>query len=328
MSMTEPSGPDAPRSRACAPGQPVSLTGLEAWEAAVSDRVDEHFLQSVVLASPHFSAAHRQAVDGALDYAQGHAAFQATVSDSGQFFLCGVALYMDASGGLTHRRLRGLMGDSGIISAGRASALLWRLRLGKFIEPLDGHAGEGLLKRFVPTRAMEDAFRERFRVDLRAIERLEPAIAPVLARLDEPAIFRGMIRQMGDDLISAAVREEPRLKAYNLVAARTAGVLVMYELAASVKAEGDFPCCGLAGTTVAGLARQFGVSRSHVLGLLRQMEAAGFIRFDEDSGRPVILPLMRDALRLSEALVFMGQIRAAHRVLVTTATVGACPAGI
>lgn len=323
MSLVELGGPDGPRSRGRAPGQAAPATGLEAWEAAVGDRVDEAFLQSVVLASPEFSRAHRQAVEGALAYARGHAAFQATVSDAGQFFLCGVALYMDASGGLTHRRLRGLMGDSGIISAGRASALLWRLRLGKFIEPLDNGAGEGLLKRFVPTRAMEDAFRERFRVDLRAIERFEPAIAPVLARLDEPAIFRGMIRQMGDDLISAAVREEPRLTAYNLIAARTAGVLVMYELAASVKDEDDFPRCGLAGASVAGLARQFNVSRSHALSLLRQMAAAGFIRFDADTGRAVILPPMREALRLSEGLVFMGQIRAAHRVLVATGTASA-----
>lgn len=315
VELGEPGGPQ-PRSPAREPKQ--LLTGLEAWESAVSDRVHEDFLQTVVLADPRFAQAHRQAVEGALAYSQGHAAFQATVSDSGQFFLCGVALYMDASGGLTHRRLRSLMGDSGIISAGRASALLWRLRLGKFIEPFDGDTGEGLLKRFVPTRTMEDAFRERFRVDLRAIETLEPAIEPVLARLDEPAVFRGMIRQMGDDLISAAAREEPRLRAYNLIAARTAGVLVMYELLVSVKGDGDFPVCGLAGTTVAGLSRQFGVSRSHVLSLLRQMEAAGLIRFDAGSGRPVILPPMRDALRLAEALVFMGQIRAAHRVLVAT----------
>lgn len=324
MALVNLSRSDGPRSPGLAPEPYGPLTGLEAWEAAVSDRVHEDFLQSVVLASPRFSEAHRRAVEGALAYAQGHAAFQATVSDTGQFFLCGVALYMDASGGLTHRRLRGLMGDSGIISAGRASALLWRLRRGGFIEPFDGDAGKGLLKRFVPTQAMEDAFRERFRVDLRAIESLEPAIAPVLTRLDEPAIFRGMIRQMGDDLISAAMREEPRLKAYNLIAARTAGVLVMYELATSVKDEGDFPACGLVGTSVAGLARRFGVSRSHALSLLRQMAEAGFIRFDADSGRPVILPPMREALRLSGALVFMGQIRAAHRVLVAT---GAASAG-
>ncbi|MCF8506359.1 MAG: hypothetical protein K9G59_15715 [Caulobacter sp.] len=316
MSSAELNGPNGPRSRGQAFDSRVPLTGLEAWEAAVSDQVHEDFLQSVVLASPGFPEAHRQAVEGALAYAHGHTAFQATVSDAGQFFLCGVALYMDASGGLTHRRLRGLMGDSGLISAGRASALLWRLRLGKFIEPLDGDAGKGLLKRFVPTRAMEDAFRERFRVDLQAITILEPAIAPVLARLDEPAVFRGLIRQMGDDLISAAVREEPRLKVYNRIAARTAGVLVMYELVTSVTGEGDFPCCGVAATSVAGLARKFGVSRSHILSLLRQMEAAGFIRFDADSGRPVILPPMREALRLCEALVFMGQIRAGHRVLV------------
>lgn len=318
MALVELCGPDGSQPGGSAPGALEPPTGLEAWEAAVSDRVHEDFLQTVVLASPRFAQAHRQAVEGALAYAQGHAAFQATVSDSGQFFLCGVALYMDATGGLTHRRLRSLMGDSGLISAGRASALLWRLRLGKFIEPFDGDTGEGLLKRFVPTRAMEDAFRERFRVDLRAIEHLEPGIAPVLARLDEPAVFRGMIRQMGDDLISAAVREEPRLKPYSLIAARTAGVLVMYALVSAVQDEGEFPCCGLAGVTVAGLSRQFGVSRSHVLGLLRQMESIGFVRFDAASGRPVILPPMREALRLSEALVFMGQIRAAHRVLVET----------
>lgn len=318
MGLVDMKQPGGPRLSAGQVDPPRRLTGLEAWEAAVGERVSEDFLQTAVLSSPRFSPAHRQAVEGALAYSQGHAAFQATVSDAGHFFLCGVALYMDASGGLTHRRLRRLMGDSGLISAGRASALLWRLRLGRFIEPLDGDVGEGLLKRFVPTRAMEDAFRERFRVDLRAIVALEPAIAPALARLDEPAIFRGLIRQMGDDLISAAGREEPRLQAFNLIAARTVGVLVMYDLAASVTDDGEFPACGVANVSVAGLARRFKVSRSHVLSLLRQMETAGFITFDSATGRPVIQPPMRDALRLYGALVFMGQIRAAHRVLAAT----------
>jgi len=295
----------------------VRPTGLEPWDAAVPDHVSEDFLQSVVLANPHFMAAHRQVIAGALAYSQGHAAFQSTMTDNGQFFLCGIALYMDATGGLTHRRLRALMGDTGILSAGRASALLWRLRLGKFIEPLDGDTGQGLTKRFIPTRAMEDAFRARMRIDLTAIQLIEPAIAAVLNRLDEPEIFRGIVRQMGDDLMSAAVRPETRLAAYNQIASRTAGVLTMYELAASVETDdGAFPSCGVANVSVAGLARQFKVSRSHALSLLRQLEKIGFIAFDPSSGKPVIRPPMRDAMRLNAALVFMGLIRAGHRSLV------------
>lgn len=311
-------GPKSPRKGA--PANPVvhdpASTGLEKWEAAVGERVSEDFLQTVVLADPRFPAAHRQSVDSALAYSQGHAAFQATVSDMGQYFLCSLAIYMDVSGGLTHRRIRALMGDTGILSAGRASALLWRLRMGKFIEPLDSDAGKGLTKRFAPTQTLADAFHERLWLDFRALETLEPAVAPLLARFREPEVFSLIIRLMGDDMISSATRMDPRLTALHDIGARSAGILIMYDLAASVPGDGAFPACGQVTSSVAGLSRKFGVSRSHVLSLLRQMEATGFITFDTASGRPAIQPPLRDALRRFQGLIATGQLRVAHRVLV------------
>lgn len=288
-------------------------TGLEKWDIAFGERVPEDFLQREVLGAPGFAAAHRAAIEGALEYSQGHAAFQSTVSDIGQFFLCSLALYLDASGGLSHRRLRDLIGGTGLISEGRASAVLWRLRLGKFVEPDD--VGEGKLKRFVPTRAMEEAFRERVRVDIAALVSLDPAAAALLARLDEPEVFKPFIRQMGDDMIASAGKPDPRLEAFYKVAARTMGVLIIYELVRTTPDDGSYPPRGLSAASVAGLARRFKVSRSHVLSLLRQMETLGFLAFDPKTGRPVLREALSEALRVFQALVFTGQLRAAHRAL-------------
>ena len=298
-------------------------TGLEKWEAAVGDYVSEEVLQTVVLADPRFSACHRKYVEGALAYAGENAAFQTIASDMGQYFLCSIAVYMDASGGLTHRRLRALMGDAGILSAGRATALLWRLRLGKFIEPVDTDAGEGLLKQFVPTPAMVQAFRERLRVDFGALAILEPAVEPLLARFDEPDMYRLIIQLMGEDLIGSAARPDSRLEEFHMIAARAAGVLIMYDMAASVESADDFPASGPVTSSVAALARRFGVSRSHVLSLLRQMEKARFTTFDAATGRVMVQPLMRETLRHFQGVVATGQLRVAHRVL---AAIPASPA--
>ena len=81
-------------------------------------------------------------------------------------------------------------------------------------------------------------------------------------------------------------------------------------------ADEAFPVCGITTATVAGLAKKFRASRSHMLSLLRLMEKLGFITFDPASGRPVVQPAMRDAMRLCEALVFIGEIRAVHRVMI------------
>lgn len=276
-------------------------TGLEKWNLTGSERVPEDFLQHEVLGHPAFAQAQNTAMAGALAFCDSHTEFQATISDMGSFFLCVLALYLDASGGIVHRRLRELTGGSGILSAGRASAILWRLRHGNFIEPAPQADGAS---RFVPTVMMRRAFQDRMRADYDALLLMEPGLVRMLERIDSPLVFNAFIQQMGEDFLASVSRPDPHLGDFLTVAARSYGCIIMYAVALAPEVP-----------QVAPLARRFGVSRSHVLRIFRHMESLGYL---ETRGEErLVTPLFRRLLARFQGLVFAGELSAAHKALLT-----------
>jgi hypothetical protein len=281
-------------------------TGLERWDWAGQSAVPEPSLRAV-MDHPAFAGAHRQAIEGALGFAQRNPAFQAMMLDTGGFFLCFVTLYMHATTGITHRRLRELAGG-GMLSAGRATALLWRLRHGRFVE-------QGAGRSYVPTQILRDGMRRRLRIEFEALLPLEPGVRVILDRFDQDAMFDGFVRAMGSVMLEDVRRPAiiPRLEAFDRIGARAAGILTIYALVGALPEQPVYPPSGVPPVSVSGLARRFGVSRRQILRLLREMEEAGFIAGAGEGWE--VLPELGAVLRLFQAAAFAQFLRAGHRTL-------------
>jgi len=282
---------------------------VERWDWNDPAPVPPDYIRNILCTHPAFSAAHRQSVFGALAFADAHPRFQEQVPDIGTLFLCCAALYMDCSGGLTHRRLREMMGRSTLLSAGRASAILWRLRLGKLIEPDPGGG-----RSFVPTTSMRDGLLGRFALDLGPIALLEPGFAPVAERFDERDVSCAYVCAMAEDIIrNLDPQPYAELNPFYELAGRNNAILILYALLEGVPADGNFPPVGESAVTVSSLARRFNLSRSHVLRVLRHMEELGLIETREAAR--YLTPALADTLRFFQGVSFCTYLRAAAKAL-------------
>ena len=266
---------------------------------------------------PRLTEAMRHSVTRALEYYRANPLMHRNLKDVGRFVLGAVALYLDATGGLTHRRLRTLSGQSGLISAGAASAVLLRLRLIGYVTP-EGPQVNGQIKLYRPTAAMSEAFRERLRIELEAASVFNPRVAAVLQRLGEPEVFPTLMAILGPDTIAAARHPHPDTAGLDRISTRTAGMMLMFRILSEADQGGDFPPAGEVAISVSGLAREFEVSRSHVLTVLRDAEQAGLMTRVEGDGRWRLEPQLGEAFRTFYAVLYMGMVksaRAAHAAM-------------
>ena len=188
------------------------------------------------LARPGMDDAIRRSVLGAVAYYDAAPTLHRDVKDVSRFLLGVLALYLDASGGLTHRRLRELSGKSGILSAGTATAVLLRLQMIGYVTRAD--AANGHSRPYKPTPAMEAAFRGRMRIEFEALTHLTDETSEMLARFDEPAVFSMLMAMMGDQSMMAAGSPNPDIAAFNALAVRSAGLLILFEVMAKADTGG------------------------------------------------------------------------------------------
>jgi len=260
---------------------------------------------------PRLEGAMRHSVTRALAYYRANPLMHRNLKDVGRFILGVVALYLDATGGLTHRRLRALSGQSGLISAGAASAVLLRLRLIGYVTA-HGPQVNGQIKLYRPTPTMAAAFRERMRIELEAAAVFNPRVGPILERLDDPEVFPSLMAVLGDDTINAARHPHPDTVGLDRISTRTAGMMILYRILSDADQGGAFPPLGEVAVSVSGLAREFEVSRSHVLTILRDAEQCGLMSRLEGEGHWRLEPAMAQAFRTFYAVIYMGVIKGAR----------------
>lgn len=261
---------------------------------------------NVLCAHPQFDTAMRHSVRSALDYFHTNPVLHRNVKDVGRLILGVVALYLDATGGLTHRRLRTLSGQTGVISAGTATAVLFRMRTIGYVVR-DEAGGAGVPRRYRPTPEMIQTFHDRMKIELDSAAMLVPEVAPICDRLGEPRVFAAVFTALGREAIVAASQPRAELDVLNRLAVRSAGMLVFYDLlAAADDGVGPFGGPGEVEISVSALARKYEISRSHVLSLLRDLEAAEFVRRAGRDGRWALLPALGESLRKFFGVVYLG----------------------
>lgn len=282
----------------------VGLTTLTTTAAADPDLFDARL--QTLCAHPKFDDAMRHSVRAALAYFQINPLLHRNVKDVGRLILGVVALYLDATGGLTHRRLRTLSGQTGVISAGTATAVLFRMRAIGYVVRDEGGVG-GVARRYRPTPEMIETFHDRMKIELDAAAMLMPQIAPITDRLGEPQVFAAVFTALGRESIVAASQPRAELDVLNRLAVRSAGMLVLYDLIAAAD-DGVSPFGGPCEVeiSVSALARKYEISRSHVLSLLRDLEAADFVCRAGRDGLWALRPALSESLRKFFGVIYLG----------------------
>src|ERR1700753_1491958 len=134
---------------------------LERWERELGETSAE--LVASVRSHPRFGEAVRHSVTRAIEHITVDPLLHSTFRDLGHVMLASLALFMDATGGLTHRRLRDLSANSGALSSGRAAAVLLRLQFIGYVSGASDHKN-GSTRIYVPTDKMKSAYRRRLMI--------------------------------------------------------------------------------------------------------------------------------------------------------------------
>jgi hypothetical protein len=267
-----------------------------------------------LLAHPRFAAAGRQLSRSMLDLATRDVALDGIVKDIGRFVATGLAVYLDATGGLTLVRLKELCARSGIASPGRARAILLYLRFLKYVAPVEDG---GRAMRFVPTPALIAAYQTILRTGIDAAAVIEPGLERLSNRLGDPQVMAHYTRIVGEIGLFLGDKGSTDNALWRIFLNRHAGSQILHALMLAGEDRAHYPPKGEIEFSLSALARDLRVSRPHVARLLRAAEAEGLIAlhgdnrlaFTEDGRNAVIGMLgarlaiaLQGAIRLLDAL--------------------------
>lgn len=288
----------------------VTSRGLAYWLQATLDRerIDDDAYAWLV-AHPRFEDACRFAAKAAVDRHMQDRALARVLKDMRRLFLAALVLYLDARGAVTLVSVREFCADLGLVSANSAAMLLLQLRALGFISrgPL---MGDGRTRRYLPNPQMKAAFTEMFQTEMTAFALIEPEAEAAANAIADPEIFQQMILRVGAGLVRIAKSSTP--SPLTPFAERTSGFAVLMEIALS-GAPGDvYPPQGPVHISVRKIAQKCGLSRSHVMRLLREAEKLGYLTRDANETTGLLHAPLRDALRYWHASSMVSSAVFAH----------------
>jgi hypothetical protein len=272
---------------------------------------------AIFRADPALPQAIRTDVLGTLDLFDRDKPFDRTVNDMAVFVLGVVALALHYSVGLSHRSLRNWVGRGGLISAGRATAILWRLRHYNLVVPV-GQPENGKRVNFVPQPSMVDIYRRRLAVFATAVGKLDPEVESFAPRLNEDAPFRALMIAMGRALVSAAENSDPTLTTMERLTYRTHGSMMLLCMVQTTYAAGAERPGGDFILSTAEIVHTLGVSPSHVRGFITELERVGFLERSGAGTKARLTPAFTEAFETYYSTFFAGVaevVRAARTLL-------------
>jgi hypothetical protein len=253
-------------------------------------------------AQPRFADAVRRSAVGLLELHRGGRLLKWIMDDRGRMLFGYSAAYLhfshdpaDPSSGLTPTRMKALCAELGICSAGRAIATFSLMRAAGYLAP-DPHVGDRRRRRYLATSQLVDSVMERCHLHIAAMAPLFPDGEALLSVSRNPLFTRRVITAMAAHYRSGFrfMTPAPSLR---LFADRNAGMLLLCHLITTGAPDETVPPSRPVPISVSALARRFGVSRPHVVKLVRDAADAGLIgRVGDDGDQLVIKPALADAL--------------------------------
>ena len=282
------------------------IAALLAWDTG--GPLPQDSLQRV-FAHPRLAEASRALARNMLEAGAADHRLDGIMKDAGRYLASAWAAYLHGAGELTLPRLKEAGVASGFLSSGRSRDLLnYLLHLG-FIE-LTEQARAGTPARYALTPAFVTAWRSHLRAALGAARVIEPAVGPLLEGLDAPGTFAAFARVQGAGLLELSNQAAQTHPYVRIFMHRHAGTQVVWALL--VDGEDGFPSGEAIPVAVAGLARRFGVSRTHIKRMFDEAEQAGLIsRTPEGAVR--FEPAGREYIRWTYAAQLLALLIAAAR---------------
>ncbi|QUD86589.1 hypothetical protein [Phenylobacterium montanum] len=225
---------------------------------------------------PEYPAAARRLAANMLRDAEADPALDGLRKDAGRTVAGLSAAYLNASGGLTLARLKDFIAGFGLVSPGRARALLIYMRYLGYVEPNPGRgqrpaASYRLTPRFLATYTRHQASL------LDALQVIEPGAGLVLRNLHAPSVFNTLVIEQGDAFTSGSPQAEPFEDWYGVFMNRHAGIQVLHALVAQADC---FPPEGPIALSLAAMARRLKVSRVHLTRMVKAAERHDFVELE------------------------------------------------
>lgn len=242
---------------------------LLAWDVEAG-RLAE--MREALRRRPAYPAAVRRLAANLLKEAEEDASLNAMLRDAGHNVAALSALYLHASGEISLTRLKAFIAGFGLVSAGRARALLSLMLHLKFLEPDPGEApGRRTLYRVTPQFLASYTRHEASVLD--AVRVVEPAVGLLLDNLDRASVLHVLALEQGDAFVRG--RAQPQHAGlYRAFLHRRGGIQILHALVAAAP---DFPPEGPLAFSPGEAARRFGVSRVHVARMIDDAEAQGLV---------------------------------------------------
>ncbi|WP_132035106.1 hypothetical protein [Aquabacter spiritensis] len=252
-------------------------------------------------AHPQFLTAFEQCARGLVQMYRGNRILNRILNDRGRVAFGVFALYLDAMPdengvGLTVTRIANLCQEQGVCSRGRAKAMVLLMRWAGYLETGPESGPNRRQRPLLPTPRLMAEHIKRWQHMYGALSLIDPVGEQVLLHIEERAFARALLRQVGHRF-QAGMRILHHAPEASLFAERDAGLLIAMSLLISRTEDDVFPPRNPVPVPVAALARQFFVSRAHVLKLLREAESEGLIvRTPSASGNVQLAEPMRRAM--------------------------------
>lgn len=272
---------------------------------------------------PGFPRAMRSSAEGAVAIYRSNKLLNLLLSDRARALFTHVALYLyfcaaePGQPGLTVGAMKDLCVQLDLCSRGRCEALLALMRAGGLLATLP--ASDRRKRLLAPTEKLLALHRERWMRQFEAMRDLFPAAADYLAAVSrDPAFTKAFAAALGRRFAAGlrVLDNAPELGAF---AERNAGVVILFGLALAGDARDAFPPAGPVQLSINALAKNFSVSRKHVLSLLRDAEAKDLLmRSGTANNEVTLLPRGRAALEQMLATMFLYLAQCADEAL------GAC----
>lgn len=265
---------------------------------------------SILAAHPRFGEAMRTFAAGMIALHRRNRVMSWFLKDRPLAVIGHAVIYLDTrrhdgdpQSGLTPGRFRAFCRDNDLCSPGRAGAILAFLRFSGHVEAIP-HPGDRRITRLRPSAKLLDMARARLAQQFAALALLRPDLAPAADALGQPEFETELYRRLGQWFIAGNRLLDPA-PALRLFAERDCGMLILFALMLA-GADDDLPVpTRPVPISIAGLARQFQVSRPHVLRLIRDAEAAGSLTRGGPQGETVCFsPALAQDLRALHAGVF------------------------
>ena len=272
--------------------------------------VPPQYRLSVVLDHPRFDEALRLCAVNSIElYSRGRV-MGWLMSDRTLAIVALAAACLDADlqaddlrSGLTPGRFKAFCVQNRVCSEGRAAAVLAFLRLSGHVEA-ETHPADRRITRLRPSPKLLEMVRTRLRSQIEAAALIFPELGPAILLMGSEDFERRFYLEILSKFNSGMrlLAPAPQLR---LFADRDVGVLVLLTLSLETDASDEMPPSGPMKLSIAGLARRYRVSRTHILRMVRDAEAEGLLTRVGEKGEMVCFsPQLREGLRNLIAAMF------------------------